>query len=84
LIQDQRQVLPLPLEPSDLGIIELWSGIVERFLAEDTPIKSSLAGIIEFFGDHIPQYLHHFVIMRLSAATRDRLFSSLAVFGVKV
>ena len=82
LIQDQRQVLPLPWEPIDLGISELWSGIVEGLLADGATLKVTLAGIIEFFGDDIPQYLHHFVIMRLSAATRDRLFSSLAVFTV--
>jgi hypothetical protein len=70
------------LEPSDLGIVELWSGIVERLLIEDTPLKSTLTGIMEFFADHIPQYLHNFVVNRLSSAARDRLFSSLAVFAV--
>jgi chorismate synthase len=70
----------VPLTDSvDLAIVDLWAGVTELFLAENLSIKDSLAGIIEFFAEHIPRYLHDYVLARLSAYARHKLFSTLAV-----
>jgi hypothetical protein len=40
------------------------------FLTENLPIKETLAGVFEFFAEHIPNYLHSHVLARLSAEAR--------------
>jgi len=52
------------------------------FLAEQIPIKEVLAGVFEFFAEHIPNYLHCHVLARLSVDARHKLFSNLAVLVV--
>lgn len=65
-------------DSADLEIVDLWAGATELFFAEEIPIKETLAGIIEFFAEHIPNYLHSYVLTRLSAEARFKLFSTLA------
>jgi len=67
------------LNSTDQAIVEFWAGATERLLTDNAPIKSTLAGIIDFFGSYIPQYLHHFVVAKLSFIARNRLFSTLAM-----
>lgn len=50
-------------------------------LAEEIPIKETFARIIEFFAEHIPNYLRSYVLTRLSAEARFKLFSTLAVLA---
>jgi len=69
-------------DSNDLAIADLWAGVTELFLAEEIPIKETLAGIFEFFNQHIPRYLHTYVLVRLSADARYKLFSNLTVFAV--
>lgn len=81
LIQNFNENL-VPLSDSrELEIVDLWAGTTELFLAEEISIKETLAGIFEFFAEHIPNYLHGHVLARLSADARHNLFSSLAVFA---
>ena len=85
LIQDLNENADLSTETlpeqSDLDLVKFWTGATERFLADDVSINSTLECIIEFFAEHIPQYLHHFVVKRLSVQARSHLFSTLAVFA---
>jgi hypothetical protein len=67
-----------------LLIVDLWACVTQLFLRENLPIKETLAGIFEFFAQHIPRYLHDYVLTRLSAQARHRLFSTLAVFATPV
>jgi hypothetical protein len=68
-------------DSQDFEIVDLWVGTTELFLAEEIPIKETLAGIFEFFAEHIPLYLHSHVISRLSDNARHKLFSTLAVLA---
>jgi hypothetical protein len=81
LIQSFNENLVLLTDSADLAIIDLWAGVTELFLAEHLPLKDALAGIIEFFAEHIPCYLHSYVLARLSAEARFKLFSTLAVLA---
>ena len=65
-----------------LSDFDLWAGVTELFLRENLPLKDALAGIIEFFAEHIPHYLHSYVLARLSADARYKLFSTLAVLAI--
>jgi len=69
-------------DSQDLEIVDLWAGVTEVFLAEEIPIKETLAGIFEFFVEHIPRYLHSYVLARLSDNARHKLFSNLAVLAI--
>ena len=82
LIHSFNENLVLLTDSNDLAIVNLWAGVTELFLAEEIPIKETLAGIFEFFNQHIPRYLHTYVLVRLSAQARYKLFSNLAVFAV--
>ena len=82
LIHSFNENLVLLPDPNDLAIVDLWAGVTELFLAEEIPIKEALAGIFEFFNQHIPRYLHTYVLIRLSAQARYKLFSNLAVFAI--
>ncbi|MBD2179343.1 hypothetical protein H6F42_20675 [Pseudanabaena sp. FACHB-1998] len=82
LIQCFNENLVLLTDSQDLEIVVLWAGITEVFLAEEIPINETLAGIFEFFAEHIPNYLHSYVLARLSDNARHKLFSSLAVLAV--
>ncbi|NMF61174.1 hypothetical protein [Pseudanabaena yagii] len=68
------------LDSNDQDLVEFWSGATEKLLADNASIQSTLAGIIEFFNSYIPQYLHHFVVAKLSLIAHNRLFSTLATF----
>jgi len=81
LIQDFNENLVSLTDSSDLEVVDLWAGTTELFLAEEIPIKETLAGIVEFFAEHIPNYLHSHVLARLSADARYKLFSTLAVLA---
>jgi hypothetical protein len=73
----------IPLTDSvDLAIVDLWAGVTELFFAEEIPLKETLAGIFEFFAEHIPNYLHGYVLAKLSVQARHKLFSTLAVLAV--
>ena len=82
LIHSFNENLVLLTDSNDLAIADLWAGVTELFLAEEIPIKETLAGIFEFFNQHIPRYLHTYILARLSADARLKLFSNLAVFAV--
>jgi hypothetical protein len=82
LIQSFNENLVLLTDSADLAIVDLWSGITELLLAEEIPIKETLAGIFEFFAEHIPLYLHTYVLVRLSDNARHKLFSTLAVLPI--
>ena len=82
LIQDFNENLAVLTDSSDLEIVDLWAGVTNLFLAEEIPIKETLAGIFEFFSEHIPNYLHSYVLARLSEAARHKLFSNLVVLAV--
>jgi len=41
-----------------------------------------LAGIFEFFAEHIPTYLHDYVLARLSVQSRQKLLSNLALLAL--
>ncbi|ELS31923.1 hypothetical protein Pse7429DRAFT_3317 [Pseudanabaena biceps PCC 7429] len=82
LIHSFNENLHSLTEPSDLGLVDLWAGVTELFLSENLPIKDTLVGIFEFFSEHIPNYLHSYVLARLSAESRHKLFSTLAVLAV--
>ncbi|BBC27075.1 hypothetical protein [Pseudanabaena sp. ABRG5-3] len=69
-------------DSQDLAIVDLWVGATELFLNEDIPIKDTLAGIVEFFSEHIPTYLYSHILVRLSADARQKLFSTLALLVV--
>ena len=69
-------------DPSDRYLVEFWSGATETLLADPVPMRSTLAGVIEFFGQYIPQYLHRFIFERLSSPSRNLLFSSLAALTI--
>ena len=72
----------VPLTDSvDLAIVDLWAGVTELFFAEEIPLKDTLAGIFEFFAEHIPNYLHGYVLAKLSVQARHKLFSTLAVLA---
>jgi hypothetical protein len=81
LIQDFNENLVPLTEQSDLDAVDSLTGIVELFLTYDLSLKDALAGIFEFFSQHIPRYLHNYVLARLSNSALDRLFSALAVFS---
>ncbi|MEA5480506.1 hypothetical protein VB774_22965, partial [Pseudanabaena galeata UHCC 0370] len=82
LIHSFNENLVLLTDYADLEIVDLWVGTTELFLAEEIPIKETLAGIFEFFAEHIPNYLHSHVLARLSDAARHKLFSNLALLAV--
>ncbi|MEA5489934.1 hypothetical protein, partial [Pseudanabaena sp. CCNP1317] len=82
LIHSFNENLVLLTDSADLAIVDLWVGTTELFLAEEIPIKETLTGIFEFFAQHIPRYLHDYVLARLSAQARHKLFSTLAVLAV--
>ncbi len=82
LIQSFNENLVLLTDSADLAIADLWAGVTELFLTEDLPIKESLAGIFEFFAEHIPCYLHDYVLAMLSDSSRQKLFSNLAVLAI--
>ena len=82
LIQNFNENLVSLTDSSDLEIVALWAGTTELFLAEEISIKQTLAGIFEFFAEHIPNYLHSHVLARLSAESRHKLFSTLAVLAI--
>jgi hypothetical protein len=84
LIQCSKENLVLIPDPADLEIVDLWTGVTELFLTEEIPIKETLAGIFEFFTEHIPLYLHSYVLTRLSSSARYKLFSSLSVLSIYV
>ncbi|WP_126391407.1 hypothetical protein [Pseudanabaena sp. ABRG5-3] len=71
------------LETSDQELIEFWVRVTERFLIDvrtDSDVtKSTLAGLMEFFGEHIPQYLHQLVIAKFSRRSRQQLLASFAI-----
>jgi hypothetical protein len=81
LIDSFNENLVLLTDSADLEIAVLWAGATELFLAEEIPIKETLAGIFEFFIEHIPNYLHSHVLTRLSAGIRFKLFSTMAVLA---
>jgi hypothetical protein len=66
------------LDSKDQELVEFWVGATEKLLADNAPIQSTLAGIIEFYAAYIPQYLHRFIVVKLSLIARNRLFSILA------
>ncbi|MEA5477838.1 hypothetical protein VB774_09415 [Pseudanabaena galeata UHCC 0370] len=82
LIHSFNENLSLLTDPADLAIVELWASVTELFLVEEIPIKETLAGIFEFFAEHIPLYLHTYVLVRLSDNARHKLFSTLAVLPI--
>ena len=82
LIHSFNENLSLLTDLADLEIVNLWAGITELLLAEEIPIKETLAGIFEFFAEHIPLYLHTYVLVRLSDNARHKLFSTLAVLSI--
>jgi hypothetical protein len=82
LIQDFNENLAPLTDQSDLDAVESLTGMTEFFLTYDLTLKESLAGIFEFFAQHIPRYLHNYVLARLSTAALDRLFSALAVVAI--
>ena len=82
LIQNFNENSVSLTDSQDLAIVDLWAGVTNLFLAEEIPIKETLAGIFEFFAEHIPNYLHSYVLARLSEAARHKLFSNLAVLAV--
>jgi|JFJP01.1.fsa_nt_gi hypothetical protein len=69
-------------DPSDRYLVEFWAGETENLLADPVPIRSTLAGLMEFFGQYIPQYLHRFIFERLSPPSRNLLFSNLAALAI--
>jgi hypothetical protein len=81
LIHSFNESLVSLTDSQDLEIVDLWVGTTELFLAEEIPIKETLAGIFEFFAEHIPLYLHSHVISMLSDNARHKLFSTLAVLA---
>ena len=52
LIQSFNESFVLLTNSEDLEIVDLWAGATELFLAEEIPIKETLAGIFEFFAEH--------------------------------
>ncbi|WP_055073694.1 hypothetical protein [Pseudanabaena sp. 'Roaring Creek'] len=83
-IQNFNENPHVSLISSNRELIEYWSGEIERFLADKSPINLKLNRIIEFFDSHISQDFHQLVIMQLPASTRDRLFNLLALFAVPI
>ena len=65
------------LDSRDQDLVEFWSGVTEKLLADNAPIQSTLVGIIEFFSAYIPQELHMWVTMALSNEMRLKLFGFL-------
>ncbi len=84
LIQCPKENLVFLTDSVDLEIVDLWSSVTELFLTQDLAIKDTLAGIFEFFTEHIPLYLHSYVLTRLSSSARYKLFSSLSVLSIYV
>ena len=82
LIQSFNENLVLLTDSADLVIVDLWDGVTELFLSENLPIKDTLAGILEFFAEHIPLYLHSYVLERLSSEARSRVFSVIALLAI--
>jgi hypothetical protein len=72
------------LDSNDQDLVKFWAGATEILLTDNAPIKSILAGIIEFFNSYIPQYLHYFVFGKLSLIARNRLFTTLAFLTVPI
>ncbi len=72
------------LDSNDQELVEFWTGVTEKLLADNAPIQSTLAGIIEFFSAYIPQYLHHFIVAKLSFIARNWLFTTLAFLIVPI
>ena len=82
LIQCPKKNLVEISDPMDLEIVAFWVGVTELFLAEKIPTKETLAGIFELFAEHIPRYLHDYILASLSADARHQLFSTLAVLAI--
>jgi hypothetical protein len=82
LIQNFNENPTLLTDHSDLELVDLWSRTTELFLAENLTMRETLAGIFEFFTEHIPQYLHSYVLTSLSHSSRHKLFSTLAVLAI--
>ena len=82
LIHSFNETMLSLTDSQDLAIVDLWTGTTELFLSEDISIKETLTGIFEFFSEHIPNYLHSYILARLSAEARHKLFSTLAVLAV--
>jgi hypothetical protein len=82
LIQNFNENQTLLTDQSDLELVDLWSGTTELFLAEHLTMRETFAGIFEFFNEYIPQYLHSYVLTRLSSKSRHKLFSTLAVLAI--
>ncbi|MBD2319059.1 hypothetical protein [Phormidium tenue] len=82
LIHSFNESLVSLTDSQDLEIVDLWVGATELFLTEEIPIKETLAGIFEFFTEHIPLYLHSHVLARLSTYSRHKLFSTLVVLAI--
>jgi hypothetical protein len=82
LIQNFPENLSSLTTQADLDTVEFWAGVSEQFLTDSVTIKSTLAGIVEFFAQSIPQHLHMYILEKLSTAARHRLFSALALVAL--
>ena len=82
LIQDFNENLVPLTERSDLDAVESLTGMTEFFLTYDLTLKETLACLFEFFAQHIPRYLHDYVLAKLSTSALDKLFSALAVVAI--
>jgi hypothetical protein len=82
LIQDFSENLAPLTDQSDLDAVESLAGMTEFFLTYDLTLKETLACLFEFFAQHIPRYLHDYVLAKLSTTALDKLFSSLAVVAI--
>jgi len=82
LIQDFNENLAPLTDQSDLEAVESLTGMTEFFLTYDLTLKESLACLFEFFSQHIPRYLHDYVLAKLSTTALDKLFSALAVVAI--
>jgi hypothetical protein len=82
LIQSFNENLVLLTDSADLVIVDLWDGVTELFLSENIPIKEPLTGIFEFFAEHIPLYLHSYVLERLSSEARSCLFPVIVLLAI--
>ena len=81
-IQNLDENAELTFNQSEMNQIEFWAGATEHLLADSVPMQLIFAAVLEFFDQRIPQYLHRFVVSRLSASAINRLFSSLAVLAI--
>jgi len=82
LIQKFNENPALLNDHSDLELVDLWAKTTEIFLSEHLTMKETFSGICEFFTEHIPQYLHSYVLTRLSHSSRHKLFSTLAILAL--